>query len=76
MAFINEWFWFFLLLPIGGVFTGYFRTQTFFAVAQTAAYISVSSVSAGSQPVERQRVYSARVGDGRAHACPSRVRRF
>jgi len=33
--------WFFLLLPIGGVFTGYFRTHTFIAVVQTAAYISV-----------------------------------
>ena len=32
---------FFLLLPIGGVFTGYFRTHTLFAVVQTAACVSV-----------------------------------
>lgn len=33
--------WFFLLLPIGGVFTGYFHTHTLLAVVQTAAYVSV-----------------------------------
>ena len=33
--------WFFLLLPIGGLFTGYFVTHTLFAVVQTAAYISI-----------------------------------
>lgn len=32
--------WFFLLLPIGGLFTGYFRTHTLIAIVQTAAYIS------------------------------------
>ena len=31
--------WFFLLLPIGGLFTGYFRTDTVFAIIQTFAYI-------------------------------------
>ena len=33
--------WFFLLLPIGGLFTGYFVTPTFFAIVQTGAYISI-----------------------------------
>ena len=33
--------WFFLLLPIGGIFTGYFRTHTLIAIVQTAAYVSV-----------------------------------
>jgi uncharacterized membrane protein YgcG len=33
--------WFFLLLPIGGLFTGYFRTHTLIAIVQTAAYISI-----------------------------------
>lgn len=33
--------WFFLLLPVGGLFTGYFTTHTLFAVVQTAAYISI-----------------------------------
>lgn len=33
--------WFFLLLPITGLFTGYFRTHTVIAVVQAAAYLSV-----------------------------------
>jgi hypothetical protein len=33
--------WFFLLLPIGGVFSGYFRSHTVVALVQTAAYVSV-----------------------------------
>lgn len=33
--------WFFLFLPVGGLFTGYFVTHTFFAVVQTASYISL-----------------------------------
>lgn len=33
--------WFFLLLPVGGVFTGYFRTHTLLAVVLTAAYVSL-----------------------------------
>jgi len=33
--------WFFLLLPIGGLFTGYFVTHTAQALVQTAAYVSV-----------------------------------
>lgn len=33
--------WFFLLLPIGGIFTGYFKTHTVFAVVQAAAYLSI-----------------------------------
>jgi len=32
--------WFFLLLPVGGIFTGYFITHTLAAIVQTAAYIS------------------------------------
>ena len=33
--------WVFLLLPVGGVFTGYFEQHTLRAVIMTAAYISV-----------------------------------
>ncbi len=33
--------WLFLLLPVGGVFSGYFLTHTIAAVIQTVAYISV-----------------------------------
>ena len=33
--------WFFLLLPVGGLFTGYFRTHTLAALVQTAAYVSL-----------------------------------
>ena len=33
--------WFFLLLPVGGVFTGYFITNTLQALVMTGAYISV-----------------------------------
>jgi len=33
--------WFFLLLPLAGVFTGYFRSHTLIAVVQTAAYVSL-----------------------------------
>lgn len=33
--------WFFLLLPLGGLFTGYFLTHTIAALIQTAAYISI-----------------------------------
>jgi hypothetical protein len=33
--------WFFLLLPIGGLFTGYFVTHTVQALVQTAAYVGV-----------------------------------
>jgi hypothetical protein len=33
--------WIFLLLPAGGVFTGYFEQHTLRAVIMTAAYISV-----------------------------------
>jgi hypothetical protein len=32
--------WLFLLLPIGGLFTGYFQTHTLVALVQSAAYIS------------------------------------
>ena len=33
--------WFFLLLPVGGLFTGYFLTHTLQAILQTSAYVSV-----------------------------------
>jgi hypothetical protein len=33
--------WFFLLLPVGGLFSGYFVTHTVQALVQTAAYVSV-----------------------------------
>lgn len=33
--------WFFLLLPLGGLFTGYFITHTVQALVQTAAYVSI-----------------------------------
>ena len=33
--------WVFLLLPVGGVFTGYFEQHTLRAVIMTAAYISL-----------------------------------
>lgn len=33
--------WVFLLLPIGGLFSGYFVTHTLLASLQTAAYVSV-----------------------------------
>jgi hypothetical protein len=33
--------WFFLLLPIGGLFSGYFITHTAQALVQTAAYVSI-----------------------------------
>lgn len=33
--------WVFLLLPVGGVFTGYFEQHTLRAVIMTAAYISI-----------------------------------
>lgn len=33
--------WLFLLLPLGGVFTGYFETHTLQAMLQSAAYVSV-----------------------------------
>jgi len=33
--------WFFLLLPIGGLFTGYFVTHTERALIQTAAYFGI-----------------------------------
>ncbi len=33
--------WLFLLAPIGGLFTGYFVTNTFQALVETAAYVSV-----------------------------------
>ena len=33
--------WVFLILPLGGLFTGYFRIHTLFAVVQIAAYISL-----------------------------------
>lgn len=33
--------WFFLVLPVGGLFTGYFITHTLQALIQTAAYISI-----------------------------------
>ena len=33
--------WFFLLLPIAGIFTGYFTSHTLIALVQTTAYISV-----------------------------------
>jgi hypothetical protein len=32
--------WFFLLLPIGGIFTGWFQTHTLVALVQTVAYIA------------------------------------
>jgi hypothetical protein len=33
--------WFFLLLPLGGLFTGYFKMHALQAFVQTAAYVSV-----------------------------------
>ena len=33
--------WVFLLLPVGGVFNGYFETHTIRALLMTAAYISI-----------------------------------
>ena len=33
--------WFFLLLPLAGLFTGYFFTHTLQALAQTAIYVSI-----------------------------------
>lgn len=33
--------WFFLLLPVGGLFTGYFRTHPLVALVQTASYVSI-----------------------------------
>jgi hypothetical protein len=33
--------WFFLLLPIGGLFSGYFLTHTIQALVQTLAYVSI-----------------------------------
>jgi hypothetical protein len=33
--------WLFLFLPVGGLFTGYFVSHTFFALVQTAADISI-----------------------------------
>lgn len=33
--------WFLLVLPIGRVFTGYFKSHTLIAVAQTTAYVCV-----------------------------------
>lgn len=33
--------WFFLLLPIGGLFSGYFVTHTARALIQTAAYVGI-----------------------------------
>lgn len=33
--------WFFLLMPIGGLFTGYFWTHGGRALAQTAAYVGI-----------------------------------
>jgi len=33
--------WLFLLLPVGGLFTGYFVSHTFFALVQTAADVSI-----------------------------------
>uniref|UniRef100_UPI0035B41561 hypothetical protein n=1 Tax=Hylemonella sp. TaxID=2066020 RepID=UPI0035B41561 len=33
--------WFFLLLPVGGLFSGYFITHTAQAIVQTVAYVSV-----------------------------------
>ncbi len=33
--------WFFLLLPVAGIFTGYFVSHTLVAVVQTAAYIGI-----------------------------------
>jgi len=33
--------WFFLLMPIGGLFTGYFVTNTVQALEQTATYIGI-----------------------------------
>jgi hypothetical protein len=33
--------WFFLLLPVGGLFTGYFISRPFQALIQTAAYIAI-----------------------------------
>jgi len=33
--------WLFLLLPIGGLFTGYFQAKPIVAAVQTAAYISI-----------------------------------
>jgi hypothetical protein len=33
--------WLFLLLPIGGLFSGYFITHTLPAIVQTVAYITV-----------------------------------
>jgi hypothetical protein len=33
--------WFFLLLPIGGLFSGYFIAHTAQALVQTAAYVSI-----------------------------------
>lgn len=33
--------WLFVLLPVGGLFTGYFLTHTVVAVIQSAAYISI-----------------------------------
>jgi hypothetical protein len=33
--------WFFLLLPVAGIFTGYFTSHILIALIQTAAYISI-----------------------------------
>jgi hypothetical protein len=32
--------WIFLLMPLGGLFTGYFRTHTLLALIQSTAYVS------------------------------------
>jgi hypothetical protein len=33
--------WFFLLLPVAGLFTGYFASHTLQAIIQTVAYVSI-----------------------------------
>ena len=50
--------WLFLVLPVGGIFTGYFKSHTLIAVVQTAAYISfffgVRSLAAHRDAVNAQ----------------------
>ncbi len=60
--------WLFLLLPLGGLFTGYFATHTLLALMQLSAYVSVF-FGLRSLALHRD-VQTQRIQDNRPHSDP------
>lgn len=63
---LRSFAWLFLLLPLGGLFTGYFAAHTLWAVIQSAIYVNVFfglRALARNRDAQAKRIEDAQVSD-------------